>query len=101
MKPLRASKSFTLNILLEDIQKSKLIFYDFTKFVEVIGKATYMLSAQFREVHQDVNWRQIEKMRHVLVHGYYTIDPESLWDTVEVDIPELKPWIVKYLTEMG
>ncbi len=91
MKPLRASKSFTLNILLEDIQKSKLIFYDFTKFVEVIGKATYMLSAQFREVHQDVNWRQIEKMRHVLVHGYYTIDPESLWDTVEVDIPELKP----------
>ncbi len=101
MKPLRASKSFTLNILLEDIQKSKLIFYDFTKFVEVIGKATYMLSAQFREVHQDVNWRQIEKMRHVLVHGYYTIDPESLWDTVEVDIPELKPWIVKYLAEMG
>ncbi|WP_262300968.1 HepT-like ribonuclease domain-containing protein [Segatella hominis] len=45
------------------------------------------------------NWRQIERMRHVLVHGYYTIDPESLWDTIEVDIPELKPWIVKYLSE--
>lgn len=56
---------------------------------------------KFREVHQDVNWRQIEKMRHVLVHGYYTINPENLRDTVEVDIPELKPWIVKYLTEMG
>ena len=38
-------------------------------------------------------------MRHVLVHGYYTIDPESLWDTIEIDIPELKPWIVKYLSE--
>ena len=54
---------------------------------------------EFRGSHPDVNWRQIEKMRHVLVHGYYTIDPESLWDTIQEDIPELKPWIEKYLEE--
>ena len=54
---------------------------------------------EFRDSHSDVNWRQIERMRHVLVHGYYSIDPESLWDTIEVDIPELKPWIVRYLSE--
>ena len=58
-----------------------------------------MLSNEFRESHTDVNCRLIERMRHVLVHGYYTVDPESLWDTIEVDIPELKPWIVKYLSE--
>ncbi len=39
-----------------------------------------------------------EKVK-VLVHGYYTVDPESLWDTIECDIPELKPWIEKYLQE--
>ena len=82
-----------------DIKKNKLIFYGFTKLVEVIGEAVYMLSTEFRNSHSDVNWRQIERMRHVLVHGYYTIDPESLWDTIEVDIPDLKPWIVKYLSE--
>lgn len=49
--------------------------------------------------HPEVDWRVIEKMRHVLVHGYYTVDPESLWDTIECDIPELKPWIEKYLQE--
>ena len=38
-------------------------------------------------------------MRHVLVHGYYTIDPESLWDTIQNDIPALKPWIERYLNE--
>ena len=57
-----------------------------------------MLSTEFRDSHSDVNWRQIERMRHVLVHGYYTIDSESLWATIEDDIPELKPWIVKYLS---
>ena len=59
-----------------------------------------MLTKEFRDSHAGVNWRMIEKMRHVLVHGYYTIDPESLWDTIQNDIPELKPWIERYLEEM-
>ena len=85
---------------LEEVKNSKFVFYAFTKFVEVIGEAVYMLTKEFRESHPDVNWRLIEKMRHVLVHGYYTIEPESLWDTIENDIPELKPWIEKYLQEI-
>ena len=88
-----------LNILLKISRRISSSFYGFTKLVEVIGEAVYMLSTEFRDSHSDVNWRQIERMRHVLVHGYYTIDPESLWDTIEVDIPELKPWIVRYLSE--
>ena len=89
-----------LNILLKISRRiSSSFFYGFTKLVEVIGEAVYMLSTEFRDSHSDVNWRQIERMRHVLVHGYYTIAPESLWDTIEVDIPELKPWIVRYLSE--
>lgn len=85
---------------LEQMKSSTLIFYGFTKYVEVIGEAVYMLTKEFRESHPDVDWRLIERMRHVLVHGYYTIDPESLWNTMEDDIPELKPWIEKYLSEM-
>ena len=82
---------------LDDIKHSTLLFYGFTKYVEVIGEAVYMLTKEFRDLHKEVNWRQIEKMRHVLVHGYYTVDPESLWETIEKDIPELKPWIERYI----
>lgn len=60
----------------------------------------YMLTKEFREEPSEVNCRLIEKMRHVLVHGYYTIETESLWDTIENDIPKLKPRIEKYLLEM-
>lgn len=58
-----------------------------------------MLTKEFREAHPEVNWRQIEGMRHVLVHGYYDIDPMSLWNTIEYDIPALKPEIEKLLSE--
>lgn len=99
LEAIESKEEFHAQYTFEDIKKNELIFYGFTKLVEVIGEAVYMLSAEFRDSHSDVNWRQIERMRHILVHGYYTIDPESLWDTIEVDIPELKPWIVKYLSE--
>ena len=84
---------------LEQVKSSTILFYGFTKYVEIIGEAVYMLTKEFRESHPEVNWRQIESMRHVLVHGYYTIDPASLWDTIQDDIPVLKHWIEIYLKE--
>lgn len=83
----------------DDIKNNPAIFYGFVKLVEIIGEAVYMLTKEYREAHQDVNWRQIETMRHVLVHGYYTIDPLTLWNTIEYDIPELKPVIEKLLAD--
>lgn len=50
---------------LENIKESTLLFHGFTKYVEIIGEAVYMLTKEFRESHQEVNWRQIECMRHV------------------------------------
>lgn len=49
---------------LEDVKNSKLVFYGFTKFVEVIGEAVYMLTKEWAS-HPEVDWRVIEKMRHL------------------------------------
>ena len=76
-----------------------IIYYGFVKHVEIIGEAVYMLSKEFREAHPEVEWEAIEGMRHVLVHGYYQIEPDQLWDTVDKDIPLLKPQIEKILSE--
>ena len=84
---------------LDDIKNNPVVFYGFVKLVEIIGEAVYMLTKEYREAHGEVNWRQIEGMRHVLVHGYYTIDSATLWDTIEYDIPELKPVMERLLAE--
>lgn len=76
-----------------------IIYYGFVKHVEIIGEAVYMLSKEFRDAHPEVEWDVIEGMRHVLVHGYYQIEPDQLWDTIDKDIPLLKPQIEKILDE--
>lgn len=77
----------------EDVRDNPVVFYGFVKLIEIIGEAVYMLTPEFRESHPEVSWRQIEKMRHVLVHGYYTIRKEDVWQTVTDDLPALKPQI--------
>ena len=64
-----------------------------------IVEANRLLPFAQETANQDKFLIYERKNQRFLVHGYYTIDPESLWDTIEVDIPELKPWIVKYLSE--
>ena len=97
----------SIDILLENkncytfemINNDSIIFYGFVKHVEIIGEAVYMLTKEFRASHPEVDWEVIEGMRHVLVHGYYKIKPKQLWDTIEYDIPELKPAIEKIYKE--
>ena len=61
--------------------------------IQIIGEAAYKLSKEFKSKHNTIPWALMEKMRHVLVHDYYTIMPAAVWDVVTEDIPTLKPQI--------
>ena len=78
---------------LEQIEKDSILYFGFVKQVEIIGEAVYMLTKEFRESHPDIEWDAIEGMRHVLVHGYYEISPDKVWNVVEKDLPILRPKI--------
>ncbi len=84
---------------LEAIERNSIIFYGFVKYLEIIGEAVYMLTKEFRNDHPEVEWDVIEKMRHVLVHDYYQIQAEQLWETIENDLPDLKPMIDRFYDE--
>ncbi len=85
---------------LEDAQADPVVYFGLVKHVEIIGEAVYKLTLEYRARHTEVNWGDIERMRHVLVHGYYKIRPQQLWNTIEMDIPALKPVIERLAKEL-
>ena len=85
---------------LEEAQADPIVYYGLVKHVEIIGEAVYKLTLEYRASHTEVNWDDIERMRHVLVHGYYKIRPIQLWETIAVDIPALKPTIARLIEEI-
>ena len=83
----------------EDAFAVPVVYFGLVKHVEIIGEAVYKLTLEFRTSHSEVNWDDIERMRHVLVHGYYKIRPEQLWNTIAIDVPALKPVIERLIEE--
>ena len=84
---------------LEDLQNDAMLRYAVVKCLEIIGEAAYMLTLEFKEAHPQTPWNVIVKMRHVLVHGYYSIQMPIVWDIVQNDFPALRPQIEAYIKE--
>ncbi len=59
------------------------------KAVEIVGEAASRVSADTRNAHPAIPWREITGMRNRLVHAYFGIDLRQVWDTVRDDIPSL------------
>ena len=58
--------------------------------LQIIGEAARQLSEAFRARHPEIAWRKLIGMRHHLVHGYFDIDPDVVWNAVAEGIPELR-----------
>lgn len=86
---------------LASIQNDVILFYGLSKMVEIIGEAAYMLTNEFKDCHNELPWRQIIGMRHILVHGYFTVSPDVLWDVIQNDIPPMLPILEKYIAELS
>lgn len=58
--------------------------------LEIIGEAANKLSAEFRDRHPDIPWREIIATRNYAAHAYYEIDLNRMWETISTDLPQLK-----------
>jgi len=58
--------------------------------VQIIGEAAGRLSPELRDKHHEIPWPDIISMRNTLVHHYFGMDLDLIWDTVERDIPNLR-----------
>jgi uncharacterized protein with HEPN domain len=63
----------------------------------VIGEGSARLPDELHARYPDVPWSDIIGLRHVIVHGYFTVDWDRLWRTITVRVPELRPHIVAIL----
>jgi uncharacterized protein with HEPN domain len=69
--------------------------------LQILAESTQRLSDNLKEMHPEVDWRNISGFRNVAVHEYMKIDVRRIWDIVEQDLPLLEKQIVRIMRKMG
>ena len=58
--------------------------------LEIIGEAARQLPEEFLARHSDVPWRQIAGLRNRIVHEYFGLDLDLIWQVIRQDLPQLQ-----------
>jgi uncharacterized protein with HEPN domain len=63
------------------------------RYIQVIGEAAWRLSDPVKAANPQIPWRRIASIRHVIVHDYFRVDLNQVWNVATTHIPILKPQI--------
>jgi len=83
----------------EELDEDEMLRFAVVKAIEIIGEAATHVSSEARVEAPDVPWAQITGMRNRLIHAYFDIDTDRVWDTYIEDIPALLPVLQALLAE--
>ena len=83
-----------------DFERDELLQGWFVRHLQIIGEAARTLPEDVRALAPDIEWSKIVGMRNVLVHGYFDIDTDIVWDTASRDAQALKRRIEQLLQHL-
>ena len=69
--------------------------------LQIIGEAARALSKEVRDAHPKVPWSDVIGMRNILVHEYFSVDLDEIWDTAVNDLPSLRLQVEEMLRSAG
>ena len=91
---------YTENMNFEDFSDNELIQDGVIRNLEIIGEAVKNLPDDIKKDYSEVEWRKIAGLRDILIHAYFGVDLEVIWDIVKNKVPELKEMVREILSNL-
>jgi uncharacterized protein with HEPN domain len=88
---------YTSDLTFEGFSQNEMAADAILRNFEVIGEAAKNVPERVRRKYPFVEWKEAIGFRNVLIHDYFGIDLEAVWDTVRKNIPSLKRNLMKVL----
>ncbi|HYG62471.1 MAG TPA: DUF86 domain-containing protein [Thermoanaerobaculia bacterium] len=89
LEAARKIRDYTAGLSFEAFQQDEKTIDAVVRNLEVIGEAVKSIPDGLRARHPDVPWKKISGLRDILIHEYFGIDLELIWDVVQAKLPIL------------
>lgn len=86
-------EEYTEDLVFEDFRNDKKTIDAVVRNLEIIGEAARNIPEELKSQHSKVPWEKMASMRNKVIHEYFGVDVEILWQTIKEDLPELKEQI--------
>jgi len=73
----------------ESLENDEKLALALVRLIEIIGEAASKISTEKRIEHSQIPWKEVIGMRNRIVHAYFDIDYDIVWDTATINIPTL------------
>jgi len=99
-KELERIEEFVEGMSYEEFKRDVKTVYAVIRCFEIIGEAVKNIPEDVRNSYPQIPWKRIAGMRDKLIHAYFGVDYEILWETVKRRVPEIKPLILEVLEDL-
>lgn len=90
-------EAYTNNTDLKNFLSNSMMRFACVKQIEIIGEAANLITPETKALFSDMEWKQIVGMRHILVHEYFGIDFDLIWQVIIKDLPVLRQKVTTVL----
>ena len=80
-------------VTLEELTTNRTTEHAVTRALEIIGEASKNVPEKIKREYPDIPWKFMAGLRDKIIHGYFAINYDIVWDVIQHKLPELEPQI--------
>jgi len=96
---IKKIEKYTKNLSYREFCANQMAIDAVVRNMEIIGEASSHIPAEFRKKYQDVPWSKMKSMRNKVIHEYFGVDLDVVWETINEDLPGLGKMIRKIIKQ--